>query len=279
MCAGVLSLCLNDAAAKWLVQRYSPFQIIFVRGVLALPLIVALVLWADGKAALRTPRLGIHAFRGVLAVGATFGFFTGLNVLPLAEATSLVFAAPIFITALSVPLLRERVGWRRWTAVTVGLVGVLIIVRPGAAAFQTASLYVVGAAALHALAMITVRWVDERDNMRTMMLYLTVFPVLYCSFVVFTAWPAPMWIDLALFAFMAVLGTLGLTLISQAFRMAPAAVVAPFEYTALVWASGLGWLVWGVIPEVWVYAGAAVIVASGIFIILRESARKAAPSG
>ena len=271
MCVGVLCLVLNDALAKWLTSFYSPMQIIFVRNLLALPMIGAVVLWTGGTRALRTQHLGIHAFRGLLLIGGAYTFFRGLEVLPLAEATSLIFAAPIFITALSVPLLREAVGWRRWAAVIVGFLGVLIIVRPGAATFQPASLFVVGTAVFYALGMISARWIGRGEDVWTMMLYIVLFPLLFSGFVVHVVWDPLDMAHLPLFFGLAVFGTLGMTLITQAFRLAPAAIVAPFEYTALIWASVLGWLVWGDIPGLWIYVGAAVIIASGIYIVVRET--------
>ena len=271
MCIGIVCLVLNDALAKWLTSFYPPIQIIFVRNLLAMPMIAAIVLWTGGAPALRTQNLAIHAFRGLLLIGGAYTFFRGLEVLPLAEATSLIFAAPIFITALSVPLLREAVGWRRWAAVIVGFVGVLIIVRPGAAAFQFESLFVVGTAMFYALGMISARWIGRGEDVWTMMFYIVLFPLLFSGLLAPLVWQTVDMAHLPLFLGLAVFGTLGMTLITQAFRLAPAAIVAPFEYTALIWASVLGWLVWGDIPGLWIYVGAAVIIASGTYIVIRET--------
>lgn len=271
MCLGILCLVMNDAMAKWLTVDYSPIQIIFLRHLLALPMIAAVVLVLGGRAALRSRHLGVHALRGLFLVGGATCFFLGLKFLPLAEATSLIFAAPIFVTALSVPLLGEQVGWRRWAAVIAGFAGVLIIVRPGAEAFQPASLIVVGAALFYALIMISARWIDRDESFWTMMFYFVLFPGLYTGLGVFAVWQPPQASHLPLFLGMAVFGTLGMALISQAFRLGAAAVVAPFDYTALLWASLLGWMVWNEIPELWTYAGAAVIIASGIYIVVRET--------
>ena len=271
MCAGVFFIMLNDTMAKWLVTDYTPFQILFVRSVLALPLIVVLVIYLDRPAALKSARLRVHVIRGVLGVAATYAFIFSLGSLPLAEATSLLFAAPLFVTALSSVLLGDRVGLPRWAAVMAGFLGVLVIIRPGAATFEAAALWALAAAFLYALVMLSARWIDQRDNFYTMTFYITLFPALYCSFVLFTSWPAFEPIDGVLFLGMALCGTLGVTLLSQAFRMAPAAVVAPFDYTALIWASVLGWLIWGTIPDLWMYAGAAIIVISGIYLIVKGS--------
>lgn len=272
ICTGVFCLVLNDAMAKWLTGFYDPLQILFVRNLLALPIVGGALLLASGGSALRTQHLRVHALRGLLMVGAAYAFFRGLKTLPLAEATSLVFAAPIFITAISVPLLGERVGARRWAAVMAGFAGVIIIVRPGAAAFQPASLFPVATALFYALYMISTRWIGRAESLWTMMFYVALFPILYSGPIVAMQWQAVETSHLPVFLGMAVFGTLGITLIGHAFRLAPAAVVAPFDYSALLWASLFGWLVWGEFPDAWTYAGAAVIIASGIYIVMRETA-------
>lgn len=271
MCAGMFCLSVNDAFAKWLTTYYDPIQLVFVRNLLALPMVTAAVIAFRGAAALRTRHTRLHALRGILLVAGSVFFFIGLQHLPLAEATSLVFAAPIFITALSVALLGDRVGWRRWTAVVVGFVGVMIVVRPGTAAFQPASFYVVATALLYALIMLSARRIDRAEGVWTLMFYVVLFPALFSAIAVTLVWRPVDTAHLPLFVAMAVLGTLGLTLISQAFRMAPAAVVAPFDYTALIWATLLGWLVWRELPDHWTYVGAAVIILSGIYIVIRET--------
>ena len=226
ICIGIFSLVLSDVLAKWLTSYYAPLQLVFVRNLIALPMIAAAVYVAGGGQALRTRHLRVHAVRGVFWICAAFTFFSGLKILPLAEATCLVFAAPLFITALSVPLLGEHVGWRRWAAVIAGFAGVLIIVRPGAAAFQSASLYVVATAIFYALFMISARWIDREENMWTMMLYLVLFGILYSAPAVVLQWETVQVSHLPSFFGMAVFGTLGITLISHAFRLAPAAIVA-----------------------------------------------------
>src|SRR6056297_3472011 len=179
ICAGVAFLVLNDAIAKLLTDRYTPIQIVFLRNLIAVPIIGGVILTAFGTASLRTRHLRLHALRGALMVAGAALYFTALIYMPLAEATALVFSAPIFITALSVPLLGETVGWRRWVAVLVGFVGVIIIVRPGGATFQPSSLYAIGTAFLYALFMISARWLGERESMWTMMFYVMLFPMLY----------------------------------------------------------------------------------------------------
>lgn len=279
MCTGVLCLVLNDALAKWLMAHYEPLQIIFVRNLIAVPIVTAMVLCIAGRSAFSTRHFGLHLVRGAFAVFAALCFFLGLQVLPLAEATSLIFAAPLFITALSVPLLGEQVGLRRWTAVIVGFIGVLIIVRPGAAAFQPASLLVLATAVLYALLMISARWIGRNEGVWTTMFYVVLFPMLISGPLSWPQWEMPQLEHLPFFVAIAAAGSGGIMLITQAFRLAPAAIIAPFDYTALLWATLVGWLVWGEVPDRWTFAGAAVIIASGIYIVLRETRRPAAGKG
>ncbi len=279
ICAGVAFLVANDAIAKLLTDRYAPIQIVFLRNLIAVPIITVIILTVFGSVSLRTGHLRLHALRGALMVTGAWLYFTALIHMPLAEATALVFSAPIFITALSVPLLGEHVGWRRWGAVLLGFIGVLVIVRPGSAAFQLAALLPVGTALCYALFMITARWINRAERLWTMMLFAMLFPMIYAAPFAIAGWAPVEASDIVLFVALAVFGSLGLALIGQAFRMAPAAIVAPFDYTALIWATGLGWLIWGDVPMVWTILGAAIIVASGIIIILRESTHSSISDG
>jgi drug/metabolite transporter (DMT)-like permease len=204
-------------------------------------------------------------------------YFRSLAYLPLAEATVLVFSAPIFIALLSGPLLREAVGLTGWAAVLLGFAGVLIIVQPGGAAFHPAALLALGTAFFYALFMLAARGIPRSEGILCMMFYVNFFPLLFSVPVAAAVWVPVALDDLWLLAAMAAAGSLGLTLIAQAFRMAPAAVVAPFDYTALIWAAGFGFLIWGDLPGLWTLVGAAVIVASSALILLREGRARRGP--
>ena len=277
MIVGVFSLCINDAFAKTLTAGYAPIQILFLRNLIALPIAIAIAWTMGGRAALRTYKPTAHLVRGAIWVGAATLFFTGLSYLGLAEATVLIFAAPVFITALSALVLKETVGWRRWAAVLIGFIGVLIVVRPGSSTFQAASLFPVATAFLYAALMISARWVDQRESVWTLMLYLTGAGAMLSALVMPFVWTPVRMEDIWLFAGIALFGTAGITMMTQAFRFAPAAVVAPFDYTALIWATLMGWLFWDEIPDAITYAGAAVIIASGAYIVWRERRAQPAP--
>ncbi|WP_425404386.1 DMT family transporter [Hwanghaeella sp.] len=270
MCAGIACLSVNDAIAKHLIEVYSPLQILFLRNVIALPFALAITARMGGVRALRSGRPAAHVLRGFLWVVATIMFFTSFAHLDLAEATALIFVAPLFITAISAAFLKEQVGWRRWLAVGAGFVGVLVVIRPGSAAFQLVSLLPVTTAFVYALLMLSARWVDPKESAWTMLLYLTGTSAVLSAFVVPFFWTPIRIEDLWFFAGIALFGTAGMTLMTQAFRLAPAAIVAPFDYTGIVWATALGWLFWNEIPDAAAFLGAAIIVGSGIFILLRE---------
>jgi len=270
MCFGVACLCVNDALAKALTASYSPLQIMFMRNIIALPFAILMALKMGGVSALKSTRPVTHLMRTVLWIAATLLFFTSVKLLQLAEATALIFVAPLFITAISALFLREHVGWRRWLAVIVGFIGVVIVIRPGGSTFQPASLLPVATALIYALLMISARWVDARESMWTLMLYLTGCSAFLSSFVTPFFWSAIRLEDLWLFVAIALFGTAGMTMMTQAFRLAPAVVIAPLDYTALIWATALGWFIWGEVPDPVTYLGAAVIISSGVFIIVRE---------
>ncbi|SER66024.1 Permease of the drug/metabolite transporter (DMT) superfamily [Tranquillimonas rosea] len=270
MCAGVACLSVNDALAKLLVTTYSPLQILFLRNLIALPVAIGLALTMGGPAALRSHRPAAHLVRGGLWIAATILFFTSFMHLGLAEATALIFVAPLFITALSAALLHEQVGPRRWLAVLAGFIGVLIVIRPGTAAFQPVSLLPVSTAFLYALLMLSARWLDPRESVWTMLLYLTGSSALLSAVVVPVVWTPIRLDDLWLFAAIALFGTAGMTMMTQAFRLAPPAIVAPLDYTGLVWATALGWLIWNEVPDRPAVVGASVIIASGLYVIWRE---------
>lgn len=280
MCAGVLCLALGDALSKWLGGSYDPIQIIFFRTLVSLPLIALLARFKGGWASLKTHRPGVHLLRGLIFTGTMFCFVTGLTLLPLAETTAIAFAAPLFVTLLSGPLLKERVETVPFAASLVGFAGVLVVVRPGAAGFQWGALIVVGAAVFYALMMITARLYGGKERLWAMVFYATLVPMLVSAALLPGVWQMPQGLHWLGFIAAGVLGVGAITCITLAFRYAPAALAAPFDYTAMVWAVLLGWWLWGEVPDVWVFVGAGVIIASGVAITLHERrvAIKARPS-
>ncbi len=277
MLSGIAGFAVMDAIIKWLTADYSVIQIAALRSWFGLPLLMLFALRGGGVAQLKTGRPLVHVGRFGLVLGLTLTFFYALSQMKLVDAIAISFAAPIFITALSVPLLKESVGRHRWLAVGAGFVGVVVMLRPGFGVFQPAALVVLLSVVFYALLMITTRAYSNRENSATLMVYpqlgMTLTGLVAAPFF----WISPSMGDLALFAVAGVFGSVGVMCITHAFRFAPAAAVAPFEYSALIWATLIGFVVWGDLPDAITLAGAAIIVASGLYIFYRET-RKPAPA-
>lgn len=264
---------ISDATAKWLGGLgYAPPQIVFFRYLFGL-LPVLVFIWGSGTGALRTRRPWAHALRACLVFGALVTFFTGLKYLPLAEAIVIAFTAPLFVTALSGPLIGERVGLRRWMAVLVGFLGILIIMRPGTAAFQPVALVVLASALFFALAILATRRMAETETNVAMLTYTTigagVASVPFMSFV----WATPAGGDLWLFLMLGIVAGFAAYFMIVAYRHAPAAVIAPFDYSALIWGTLFGWIFWREQPGPSIWIGAAIIIASSLYIAHRETRR------
>jgi len=271
MIAGIAAFAVMDATIKWLTADYPVPQVIALRSWFGLPILVWLSLREGGLSALRTRRPLVHFGRYLLVLLLSLNFFWALSMMKLVDAIAIAFAAPIIITALSVPLLREAVGLRRWVAIGIGFCGVLIMLRPGMGVFQWAALAALGGALFYALLMITTRACKSTESTASLMLYPQIGISLTGIFMVFFFWVTPTPLDLALFAFAGLFGSIGVMCLTHAFRMAPAAVIAPFEYTALLWATLLGYLVWGELPDGITLLGASIVAASGLYILYRET--------
>ncbi len=271
MILGVAAMSIMDAAAKWLGEGYPIVEIVFFRNLFAMAPILFIVWQGGGRAALKIGWGFGYFLRAALGMGAMLTFFTGLRTLPLAEAIAIAFVAPLFVTALSVPLLGEHVGSRRWGAVVVGFAGALVITRPGAAAFQPAALLILAAALFYALAMLVTRRLARTETTPAILLYTTAISLVASVALLPFGWRTPANDALMIFALLGLISGVGNYFMTQAYRHAPAAVVAPFDYTALIWGTIIGWLLWHELPEPHVWLGVAILVASGLYIIHRET--------
>ncbi len=275
--AAVFFFSIADATAKWLGQYYAPAQIVFLRYVFGLVPVALLVWRSGGPRALKTRRPFAHIARALLLFAALLALFTGLRGLPLAEAISIAFTAPLFVTALSGPVLGETVRPRRWAAVVTGFIGALIIVRPGTAAFQFDALYILAAAICFALSALVTRRMARTETSIAMLTYSTLVAGIASAPLMPFVWRQPAAGDLWPFVLIGMVGGTAAYLLIVAYRHAPAAVVAPFDYTALIWAGLFGWLVWREQPEPMVWLGAAIIALSGLYITYRETAAGRTP--
>lgn len=268
MLATMLIFVVTDTTAKWLTRSYPVPQVVWARFAFAFVFVAAL-LGPRAIDGLRSRRLGLQIARSALQIASTTTFFFAVSLLPIATAVAVSFLQPLFITALSVPLLRERVGPRRWAAVGGGFVGVLVIVRPGTA-MEVAILLPVATAAASALYYIATRVVSRTDPVTTSLLYTALLGTLASSAVLPSVWTTPDTLGWCLLIAIGLLSGLGHLLVIQAYGSAPASLLAPFVYTQLIWATGLGWLVFGDLPDAWTLAGALIIVGSGLYVFHRE---------
>jgi drug/metabolite transporter (DMT)-like permease len=272
---GMFGMAMMDGCAKLLSAGYAISQIVLVRNaisVLAVPVFIRLA--GSSLAPLRCGRLDLIAWRTLTNLGAGFLFFTGLRYLPLADAFAITFAAPFLITALSVPYLGERVGMRRWIAVIVGFIGVVIVIQPGTASFRIEALFPLGAALSYAMAMLIGRKMTREMSTSAIMFWPSAGAVLITLAMMPSQWQTPPLADFGLFIIMGLIGTLGMALITQGYRYAPAAVIAPFDYSVLIWGAILGWMIWHEAPGANIWIGSAVVMASGLYMVHRETKAK-----
>jgi drug/metabolite transporter (DMT)-like permease len=262
---------LMDSGLKLLSPHYPALQVASMRALSSLPLVVAYVAWRGAFASLVRVRWPLHLLRGVLGIGMLSLFTFALRQLPLAEAYSIFFIAPLLITALSVPFLGERVEPARWIAIVVGLVGVLVVLRPtGGGVFTLGGLAVLGAALFYSISAITVRIVGRSDSSESQVFWLMTMVGVGAGIMAAPHWTAIRgehgWILLGV----AVSGFLGQLAITEAFRHGEASAIAPFEYSALAWGMGLDWALWRSLPDRYTLLGGAIIIASGIYLVRRE---------
>ncbi len=270
---GVLMGVGLDMSGKWLLADYALPQFVLLRSLFGAAMLLALAQGFGGLASLRTRRPGWHLLRTLLATGAMFGFFWGLSQMQLVDALTLSFTAPLMTTALSAIFLREHVGWRRWVAVATGFIGVLVILQPGSGLWSWAALGVLAAAFFYACLAVTARSLAATENTYAMSLYVLIGPTAVALFALPGQWQMPTSTDWLLFAFAGLCSAGAWLGIVNGYRRASPAVLAPFEYSALVWGALGGYLVWGEVPGGPVMAGAAIIIASGLFVAYRDIQR------
>lgn len=264
---------LMDAVMKLLVAHYPAMQVAALRGLSALPLVLVYVAWLGEGRRVWAVRWPLHLFRGVLSVLMLWAFAWGIGKLPLAEAYTLFFIAPILITLLSIPVLKEKVAGAHWVAIAVGMVGVLVAMRPTGAAFLSlGALAVLTAAGCYAVSALVGRLLTRTDSSASLVFWTTVSLSVGAGALAWPQWLPLRGQDWGLILALAVTGFLGQIAITEAFRHGQASVVAPFEYTALAWGIGLDWAMWRTLPDSYTLVGAAIIVASGLYLVRLERA-------
>jgi len=271
MLLAMAALSVMDAAMKQLVGYYSPLQVAALRGLVSLPFVVAWVYWRERSfVTLIRVRWRWHLARGALAILMLTSFIYAISGMPLSEAYTLFFVAPLMITALSVPLLKETVDRRRWIAVLVGFGGVIIVLRPGITGLNLLAIAVLVSATCYSLNAISVRILGRTDSTAAMSFWFIAMVAIGAGLLALPNWQPIRASDAFWLIGMGVTGALGQLLITEAFKCAPVSVVAPFEYSTLFWGLLLDVLLWGDLPGPLVYVGAAIIIGSGLYLIHRE---------
>lgn len=270
LCAVAMFSCM-DTCLKLLSADYPAMQVAALRALTSLPLVLAYVGWRGAFGSMLRVRWSMQLLRGGLGIAMLSLFAFGIQTLSLAEAYSIFFIAPALITALSVLFLKETVNAGRWAAIVVGLIGVIVVLRPsGAGMLSLGGLAVLGAASMYAVSAISARILARTDRSEHTVLWLMIFISIGA-----TTLAAPHWVgmragDTLLLCALAVSGFLGQLAITEAFGYGEASKVAPFEYTALAFGVGFDWLLWNTLPDRYTMIGAAIIIGSGLYLIRHE---------
>ncbi|SFB16711.1 EamA-like transporter family protein [Rhizobium sp. NFR07] len=274
MLLGMLMFALNDTMGKWLVASYGLGQVVFLRSLAALVILVPLV-WMAGLPALRqAERPWMQFARVVCSTAEVFCFYYAVMYLPLADVMTYWLAAPIYVAALSPLLLGDHVGWRRWTAIAVGFVGVIITLEPSAAMFtMPAVISIIGSGAF-AFMMISGRFLRNTPDSTLVFFQVGGAGLAGLFFAPFDWAPIQSGFDLSLLALLGIVAMAAHMLVNRALKISDAATVAPLQYTLLLWAVLFGWMFFGDVPRLSMVVGAALIVASGLFIFVREQMLK-----
>jgi drug/metabolite transporter (DMT)-like permease len=271
MLTAVGVFAVMDALLKVLAPHYPAMQVGALRGAASLPFMLVALLAMGRLRELKPVRWGLHLARGALVLVVMGGFVYAVRVLSLADAYAIFLAAPLIVTALSVPLLREHVGWRRWLAIGVGLSGVILMLRP-----QTESMLTLGAlaalasATAYAASAITVRVLTRTDSTASIVFWVVVQLTVFAGLIAAPVWQPLRPQDWWPLAGIGLSGAIAQHLLTEAFRLAPASVIAPFEYTALLWGIAIDYVFWDTLPGSRVYLGGGIVIASGLYLIWRE---------
>lgn len=270
MLAGILFFSMNDAMGKWLIATFSVGQVLLVRSVAALVVLLPFIKREGLAAFTGAPRPSLQALRAAFATLEVACFYWALSDMPLADVMTFYLAGPIYVTAMSPFLLGEKVGWRRWSAVIVGFVGVMFALKP-TGTFTTGAWVAVASSLSFAIYMVCTRKVAGTSSIvmvTTQVVAALIFGAVAAPF----AWVALSWGDGALLTLLGVVAMIAYLCINKALMLAPASVVVPYQYTSIFWAILFGYVFFGDIPSAAMLAGAGIIIGAGIYIFVREQA-------
>ena len=261
----------SSAVSKWQVATYPVGEVLFTRTFVALITCLLFILPRTGLGVFRTQRPGAHAMRCVSQGISQTCLLIAFSLMPLAGAIAINFSAPLFATLASALLLKERVGPARWTALLVGFLGVLIVSNPGAEMLQVGAFFALANAVLYGSVTVAVRKMTATESTETLTLYQLSLLTVFFSLLLPLGWITPTPFDAGLMVLNGASNAVGQYWWTRALQLAPASAVSPFYYLSLVWASALGFLIWGDMPTVGLVIGSAVVIGSGLFLLWRET--------
>ncbi len=270
---GGLCFAIQDAGIKWLTAEVAVLQVLFLRSLFGLVFLSASTVISGERISLKVDRPWLLALRSGVNILSWVLFFFGLKYLPLATAVALFFSFPLFLAVISVPLLGEKVGIRRILAIIVGFIGVLLITNPSAGV-SVPALLMLGAALGWAIVASLTRILGEKENTSTMLFYTLVGFVVILLLPQYWVWSALELDEYLLVTAVALFGVIAQFAVTKAYAIASPSLIAPFEYTALIWSAALGYLVWGDIADAFAVTGAVLIIGSGVYIIHRETIKR-----
>ncbi len=269
--SGILFQTIMDAAAKWLTADYPVGEVALARAFFALIPISILVTVNGGARTLRTSRIGMQTLSGLSMAATILLLFASFRVLPLADSLVLFFSGPLIMTLLAVVFLGEHAGRGTWGAIGLGFVGVLVILGPSGASIQAAGLLAVASAFTYAVAAVSTRSLVRTEPENSILFYSTAIVAVVGAATCFYDWVTPTAGDIEIFMVIGLAGAIGNLLLLRAFRIAQVKTLAPFDYTALVWAVVLGFIIWQELPTLWVWVGAGIIICTGVYVLVREA--------
>ncbi|MCC6531461.1 MAG: DMT family transporter [Burkholderiales bacterium] len=268
LCAAVL-FSVMGVIARYVAQRIHPSEVAFFRISMGLVLLLPLIL-SYGLKHFRTQRFGLHFARAAGHVTEMQFYFAGLVMIQYAQVQALTFTTPLFATVLAVVVLRERIHARRITALVIGFVGALIVIRPGFAPVDTGSVYILISALGWAGIILVTKRLTRTDSSLTITAWMVVLMSPMALIPALFVWTWPTWTEFGWLVLIGILGTLGQLAVTQAFRVADTTSVLPFDFSKLIWAALLGYLVFGEVPAIWTWIGGSAIFACGFYVALRE---------
>lgn len=271
MIGATVMFAASSAVSKWLVEKYPVGEVLFTRTAVALAVCALLIVPRSGLSVFRTHRLRHHMLRGTSQVLSQTFLLIAFSMMPLAGAIAINFSSPLFTTLVSALVFKEAVGAARWAALLVGFCGVLIVANPGADALRIGALFALGNAVLYGSVTAAVRSMTTTESVETLTLYQLLLLTGGFALLLPFGWVSPTHWDIGLVLLNGTSNAIGQLWWTRALHLAPASAVAPFYYLSLIWAVILGFAVWGDVPTITLIVGSAIVVASGLFLLWRES--------